>query len=50
MYSCLIVKVHFLTPQGQLSLQGTFGFWTYVKGLWTKTDEGEAGMQGVEYY
>ena len=33
-----------LTPQGQLSLQGTFGVWTDVEVLWTKADEGEAGM------
>ena len=33
-----------LTPQGQLSLRGTFGVWTDVQVLWTKADEGEAGM------
>ena len=33
-----------LTPQAQLSLQGTFGVWTDTKVLWTKADDGEAGM------
>ena len=33
-----------LTPQGQLSLQGTFGVWTDVKELLTQADEGEAGI------
>ena len=39
-----------LTPQGQLSLQGTFGVWTDVKVLWTKADEGEVGMLDAEFY
>ena len=33
-----------LTPQGQLSLQGTLGVWKDVKVIWTKAGEGEAGM------
>ena len=33
-----------LTPQGQLSLQGTFVVWMDVNALLTKADEGEAGI------
>ena len=40
----LKVCLKYLTPQGQLSLQGTFRVWTDVKVLWTKADEGEAEM------
>ena len=38
-----------LTPQGQLSLQGTFSVWTDVSVLWTKADEGEAGMYDAKF-
>ena len=43
-------KVEFLTPQGQLSLQGTFFVWMDVKILWTKADDWEAGMLDAEFY
>ena len=36
------VEQGFLTPQAQLSLQGTFGVWTDIKVLWN-SNEGEAG-------
>ena len=36
--------VNNLTPQGQLTLQGTIGVWTDVKVLWAKSDDGEAEM------
>ena len=36
--------IYALTPHGQLSLQGTFGGWTDTKVLWTKADDGGAGM------
>ena len=39
-----------LTPQGQLSLQGTFDVWTDIKVLWTKADNEEAGMKDAEFY
>ena len=37
-------KDYHLTPQSQLSLQGTFYVWTDIKVLLTKADHGEAGM------
>ena len=42
--------MNYLTPQGQLSLQGTFGVWTDVKVLWTKADKGEAEFLDAEFY
>ena len=45
----IIINSNALTPQGQLSLQGTFGVWTDVQVLWTKADEGELGMYDVEF-
>ena len=39
-----------LTPQAQLSIQGTFDVWTDVEVLWTKADEGETGMSDAEFY
>ena len=42
--------MNYLTPMGQLSLQGTFGVWMDVKVLWTKADKGEAGLLGAEFY
>ena len=33
-----------LTPQSQLSLQGTFDVWMDIKVLSTKADRGEVGM------
>ena len=40
MYDHPAVILAKLTPQEQLSLQGTFGVWTDAKVLWTKADEG----------
>ena len=41
---CIAVKTQFLTPQGKLSLQGTFGVRKDVQVLSTHADEGEAEM------